>query len=69
MSSRRGKVVIAKRRRAQRETVVEESSVAGESLRDEERRRLKTLRTNDGTAAQVVITERARQKSTEGEEA
>jgi len=38
-------------------------------LRDEERRRLKTLRTNDGTAAQVVITERARQKSTKGEEA
>jgi hypothetical protein len=38
MSPRRVKVVMAKRRRNQRGTVVEESRVAGESLRGEERR-------------------------------
>jgi mitotic spindle assembly checkpoint protein MAD1 len=56
MSSRRGKVVMAKRRRNQWETAVEESRVAGESLRGEKRRRLKILRTNDGTAARFVVT-------------
>ena len=56
MSSRRAKVVMAKRRRNQWETVVEESRVAGKSLRGEKRRRLKILRTNDGTAARFVVT-------------